>query len=180
MGFFKKEMKPETRRIELPMLPEEDSTNLPLLPELPETDEISQKPLPQLPKAQNNNSNIQAIKENIEYQKSSGYEIHKLDNPPEIRSYEVDSPQIMNTSENKTNQISSLENKPIFVKIDKFKDAAAKFEEIKTRIYEIESSLNKIKQVKQEEEQELKTWEDEIKSVKEKISNIDSSLFSKI
>jgi hypothetical protein len=181
MGFFKKEVKPEANHLDLPNFPTDESNNLPILPDLPETEEFQQKPLPTFSKTQtNNNLGMQTIKENIQYKKSENFETHNIDTKNERRSYELDSLPPTNQFKIEKSTPVTMDNKPIFVKIDKFKEAAAKFEEIKSRVYEIEASLNKIKQVKQEEEQELKTWEQEIKIVKEKISNIDSSLFNKI
>lgn len=72
------------------------------------------------------------------------------------------------------------EKEPIFVKIDKFKDAVESFEKVKERVNEIENMLRRIKETKQKEDQELREWEHEIQIIKTKVINIDSSLFKKI
>lgn len=69
---------------------------------------------------------------------------------------------------------------PIFVKIDKFKDALANFELVKEKLAEIDSLLKKIKETRTQEQQELDSWEKEIEEIKAKIEGIDEKLFSKI
>lgn len=69
---------------------------------------------------------------------------------------------------------------PIFVKIDKFKDALTNFELIKEKLVEVDNLLKKIKETRTQEQQEFDTWEREIEDIKAKIESIDSKLFSKV
>ncbi len=69
---------------------------------------------------------------------------------------------------------------PIFVKIDKFKDAMANFELIKKRLNESSSLLEKIRETRAKEEEELNEWAEELNSVKQKISIIDKKIFSNL
>jgi hypothetical protein len=69
---------------------------------------------------------------------------------------------------------------PIFVKIDKFKDAVDNFELIKEKLYEIDELLKRIKETRAKEREELDSWEKEVNEIKNKVANIDKSLFSKI
>lgn len=69
---------------------------------------------------------------------------------------------------------------PIFVKIDKFKDALTNFELIKEKLVEVDNLLKKIKETRTQEQQEFDTWEKEIGDIKTKIESIDAKLFGKI
>ena len=74
----------------------------------------------------------------------------------------------------------SRAKEPIFVKIDKFKDALANFEIIKEKLLEIDNLLKKIKETKAKEQEELDSWEKEVEDIKAKTQIIDERLFSKI
>ncbi|MFH0831313.1 MAG: hypothetical protein V1886_00385 [archaeon] len=69
---------------------------------------------------------------------------------------------------------------PIFVKIDKFKDALANFEIIKEKLVDVDILLKKIKETKAKEQEELDSWEKEVDEIKDKIKGIDEKLFSRI
>ena len=69
---------------------------------------------------------------------------------------------------------------PIFVKIDKFKDAVQSFEHVKSKVEDIEKMLHEIKLIKAKEEQELQQWENEVRVIKSRVENIDESLFKEM
>ncbi len=69
---------------------------------------------------------------------------------------------------------------PIFVKIDKFKDALNNFEAIKKKLTEIEALLKKVKETRSREQEELDMWEREIMTIKDRVASIDGKLFSKL
>jgi len=168
MNFFKKEEKKRT--IELPDLP-----NSPELPELPE-ENMSIPPLPTFPKTQiGNNMGLQAIKSTVSGDSSPGYMIDESED-------EKKTIELSELPKNYKNEIKdySIEKEPIFVKLEKFKDAVEKFEQIKNKVNEIEETLRKIKGIKEKEDMELRSWEEEVMSIKEKVENIDNSLFKKI
>ena len=67
---------------------------------------------------------------------------------------------------------------PIFVKIDKYREALTNLEMIKRKLHETSNLLEKIKETRAREEEELNIWMEEINAIKEKISIIDKKLFS--
>jgi hypothetical protein len=69
---------------------------------------------------------------------------------------------------------------PIFVKIDKFKDALASFELIKEKLAEIDNLLKKIRETRAQEQAEFDSWEKEIEEIKARVEGIDAKLFSKV
>ncbi len=74
---------------------------------------------------------------------------------------------------------SVKENKPIFVRIDKFQLARASLETVKLKLGEIESLLKQIRDVKAKEDQELSSWETELENIKSRIQSITSDIFDK-
>ncbi len=70
--------------------------------------------------------------------------------------------------------------KPIFVKIEKFKDSIESLSEIKEKLRHASSFLQKIKEIRQQEDHELAEWEQDLENLKEKLDNIDKKLFSDI
>ena len=155
MSFFKKE-ETEKKKIELPNI-----QGMPELPPLPNSNQEKNDAdlLPPLPKANSETSfRVQTIKNNID---SESYH-ETVYNPEsnERKTFELGEIPKSNSYQD-TKDYSS--KSPVFIKIDKFKDAVEKFEDIKDK-----------------EDQELKLWEQEIQEVKNKVANIDNSLFSKI
>jgi hypothetical protein len=69
---------------------------------------------------------------------------------------------------------------PVFVRIDKYRQALAFFQEIKKKILEIENLLRNIKEIKTREEAELQEWEQEIEEAKAKLDKIDETIFKKL
>ena len=67
---------------------------------------------------------------------------------------------------------------PIFVKIDKYREALMNLETIKRKLHDTSNLLEKIKETRAKEEEELNIWAEEINAIKEKISVIDKKLFS--
>jgi len=166
MSFFKKS---EPKRTELPELP-----GSPELPEIPE-DNNSIPPLPTFPKTQiGNNMGLQAIKSTVSGDNDKpGYKIEEDNEKRTFELSDLPEPKIESKS-------YSIDKEPIFIKLDKFKDAVQKFEQIKNKVSEIESTLKKLKETKEKEDLELKSWEEEVLAIKDKVENIDSSLFNKV
>ena len=69
---------------------------------------------------------------------------------------------------------------PIFVKIDKYREAMANFDLVKRRLEETASLLDRIKETRHKEEEELGQWAEELESIKTKISSIDKKIFSSL
>ena len=185
MGFFSRKKEEDNNlNSRLPELPDVR------LPELPEDSNATDiQPLPKFPESSTGNSfGLQAIKSNVGFRskvqeqneeeikegtEKTTMEISDLDNykPTEISKRYSSAPMERNYSSDK---------EPIFIKLDKFKEAVEKFDEIKDKIQDIDDSIKQIREIKEKEEQELKLWEEEVQAIKEKAANIDSSLFSKI
>ena len=68
---------------------------------------------------------------------------------------------------------------PVYIKIDKFKDALANFEIVKRKIKEVEGLLRKIRELRAKEQEELGMWEKELEDVKIKLASIDEKIFSR-
>lgn len=172
MGWFEKKGLDKTKSsasAEFPDLPK-----LPELPELPENNKefgsmaaikqgISFPQLnPLLPKATSQISNAPAITPITK-------EIRNFDEMPARVTSELGSPP----------KVFSKETEPIFVKLERFRDAAENFEGIKERVAGIEKMLKEVMELKEKEEAEIKEWEHEIQMMKVRIENIDNSLFKK-
>ena len=69
------------------------------------------------------------------------------------------------------------EEKPLFIKINQYKDALKHLEELKTKIEDAENVLRELESVREEEEKKIEQWKKDLHSVKEKLLSIDKSLF---
>jgi hypothetical protein len=69
---------------------------------------------------------------------------------------------------------------PIFVKVDKFRDALSNLEMIKKKLQESSELLDKIRNIRSDEEEEIEKWSQELNIIKDKIDVIDKKLFSEI
>ncbi len=66
---------------------------------------------------------------------------------------------------------------PLFVRIDKYKEALHSLEYIKNRIKEAEHVLDEIDRLRMEEARELEHWKNELKAIKDKLLGVDKKLF---
>lgn len=66
---------------------------------------------------------------------------------------------------------------PVFIKIDKYREAMANFEFVKKRLQETSSLLDQIKDTRKREEEELNEWTKEMEIIKTKIDSIDKKVF---
>ena len=69
------------------------------------------------------------------------------------------------------------EEKAIFVKIDKYKEAIDTLEIIKEKLKTAQVVLNELRELKRKEEAELEEWENTLNNIKEKLTLIDNNLF---
>jgi hypothetical protein len=76
-------------------------------------------------------------------------------------------------------EISRLKE-PIFVKVEKFRDALSNLEIIKKKLQESSNLLDKIKAIRSEEEEELEKWNQEVNIIKDKVALIDKKLFTDV
>ena len=62
--------------------------------------------------------------------------------------------------------------KPIYIRLDKFKQGLESFGEIKSKVQEIEHLLKGVKELREKEEKELGEWEKEIQIIKSIIETL--------
>ena len=77
----------------------------------------------------------------------------------------------------KSNRFISAE-KPVFIKLDRYKESIGSLNEIKSRLRAAASYLQKIKEIRQREDEELAGWQRDLEDLKEKLEKIDKNLFS--
>ena len=148
MALFKKRKEKELS--ELPSLSE-----MPAFPEFPGKEErkIGELPVPVLPSLS----------------KPFDFEQIKMPSMPAMKPITVDI-----SEEKGMNRLKE----PIFVKIEKYREALTNLETIKRKLKETSSLLEKIRETRAREEEELELWSQEIDSIKEKIGLIDKKIFS--
>lgn len=69
------------------------------------------------------------------------------------------------------------EEKAIFVKVEKYKEAIDTLEIIKEKLKTAQSVLNELRELKRKEEAELEEWQSTINDIKEKLTLVDNNLF---
>jgi hypothetical protein len=69
------------------------------------------------------------------------------------------------------------EEKPIFVKIDQYKNAIKDIDLIKEKCREADHIMDEIKRIRNEEDRELEDWHRSIERIKNKLLDIDKKLF---
>jgi hypothetical protein len=67
--------------------------------------------------------------------------------------------------------------RPLFVKIERYKDVMDTLEELKKKIKDASDVLNDLSKIKEQEDTELKTWKNDLESLKTKLVTIDKALF---
>jgi len=107
-------------------------------------------------------------------------ELPSLPSLPTLQSEQMRvQPRAFTMDIHESREISKLKE-PIFVKIDKFRDALSNLEMIKKKLQESSDLLDRIKAIRSNEEEELEKWSSEIILIKEKVALIDKKLFSEI
>src|SRR3989344_80237 len=69
------------------------------------------------------------------------------------------------------------EEKAIFVKVEKYKEAIDTLEIIKEKLKTAQAVLNELRELKRKEEAELEEWENTLNNIKEKLTLVDNNLF---
>jgi hypothetical protein len=70
-----------------------------------------------------------------------------------------------------------MERKPLFVKIDDYKDVIDIMTLIKKKINDAKSILVSINDIKAQEDSEIEQWNNKIEDIEKKIEYIDKNLF---
>ena len=69
-----------------------------------------------------------------------------------------------------------MEDKPMFVKIEEFKEIEDTMELVKNKINDAKNSLNKIENLKRDEENEISQWKYELEEIQKKVISIEQRL----
>jgi predicted patatin/cPLA2 family phospholipase len=69
-----------------------------------------------------------------------------------------------------------MEEVPVFVKVEDYKDVLKNIEELKNKIAIAKDLIVEIHKIKEEEENELETWKIGLNDVEQKIENLSSLL----
>jgi hypothetical protein len=75
------------------------------------------------------------------------------------------------------NRVSPAGDKPIFVKLESYKEAMENIDKIKGLCNEADSLLDKIHKIRTEEDRELENWHRDLDKVKDKLLTVDKKLF---
>ena len=76
-----------------------------------------------------------------------------------------------------TRNMDMRAERPLFVKLEKYKQAVNDIEHVKNRLREAEHLLDEVDRIRMEENRELEEWRAEINRLKEKLLDIDKRLF---
>ncbi|MDD5178136.1 MAG: hypothetical protein PHT54_02545 [Candidatus Nanoarchaeia archaeon] len=69
------------------------------------------------------------------------------------------------------------EERPVFIKLDKYKQVIKSINEMKRKIEETQEIIAKLEEVKKEEDEQLQKWHEDLETLKERLLSIDSTLF---
>ena len=89
-----------------------------------------------------------------------------FENPPDLHQPEDNKPNFGRDT-----------NKPLFIKIEDYRDSIANIELLRSKIKETEDYLEKLNDIKMAEEEELKKCRRNIDMIKQKLSVVDKKLF---
>jgi len=195
MGFFSKDedvpeipVAPTLPKIPIPEKKEKnENTKLPELPSFPQNSQNENLNQEMVKSAVDDNNSPEEKKSDMNIKNDIHISEEPAEEPiiPPMPSGHPTQPSITDLPKrtleiNPTEEKSSKEIEPIFVRIDKFQSAQKNFDQIKTKIKEIESVIGKIKDVKSKEEVELKGWAEDVERIKSRLSEIDSDIFNQI
>jgi hypothetical protein len=72
---------------------------------------------------------------------------------------------------------SVMGDKPIYVKVDQYRDAMSTVDRIKELCNEADVKLSEISKLRASEDRELEKWQDDVEEIKNKLLQIDKKLF---
>ena len=67
--------------------------------------------------------------------------------------------------------------KPLFVKIERYRDVVETLKKLKTRLNDADAILSKLGQLRQEEDRELAAWQSDLERIRTQLLEIDKKLF---
>ena len=138
-------------------------------------------PLPKMPNF-NNSDDLPEFPDTSEDDDSLHYEPTIADIKNEVGKDEEDEEfEIPEAESRPTRRDMSpkreLSDKPIFVKIDTYKEVLHNIDMLKVKINDAEEILRNLEDVRTEEEEKLTQWKKDLQDIKEKLLSIDSELF---
>jgi len=74
-------------------------------------------------------------------------------------------------------RIDMNSNKPLFIKIERYKEAMQIIDNIRSKISEAEDVLRELSRIRREEDKELDAWHNDINRIKSQLLEIDQKLF---
>ena len=161
-----------------PTLPEEKIHSLPSFPDSPAKRGFSQSAIKAA--VYEDEDEFDDLPELPEFPSEEDHEEHPHMPPTETKVTEMEEwkpkPATIPAAPAQTPR-PALSNKPIFVRIDKFKSARESLEIVRSKLGDMEELLKEIKEVNSKEEQELSSWDRDIETIKARIHNIDSEVF---
>jgi hypothetical protein len=108
------------------------------------------------------------------YESSMGDIKREVEKGPE---FEIPERELRSTPKFAENFAESVENKPLFIKIESYKAAYEELENLKEKLSQAESILDDLEQIRDQEANKLESWRRDIASLKEKLLTIDQHLF---
>jgi hypothetical protein len=70
--------------------------------------------------------------------------------------------------------------KPIFIKVEKFREIVENIIEIEKRLEELENIIGKLQEIKQNEEEKMDNWHQNIQDIKQKLNVLEENFSNKI
>ena len=176
---------PSMRDFQIPQMPPENSPkieaeepeeihSLPSFPDSPMSKGFSQSAIKDAVETEETGNQLPEVpEEKPESQISSN-----LPEPPKIIEMNEDwHPAETQAPEEAIPRKKTYSNKPVFVKITRFKAARQSLDEIQEKLGSIDELLKTIREVKIKEDHELASWEKEIESIKSRINTIATNIF---
>ena len=67
--------------------------------------------------------------------------------------------------------------KPLFVKVERYRDVVETLKKLKARLNDADVVLNKLGQLREEEDRELAAWQSDLERIRSQLLDIDKKLF---
>ena len=97
---------------------------------------------------------------------------------PKLADVQAQEQMNVSFSRQSTKQIPVFdEEKPLFIRINKYKEALKYLDELKAKLADAEDLFRELDSIRDEEEKKIEQWKRDLNSVKEKLLAIDKSLF---
>ncbi|MBI5797783.1 hypothetical protein HZA98_02680 [Candidatus Woesearchaeota archaeon] len=74
-------------------------------------------------------------------------------------------------------QVSLGTEKPLFVKVEKYRDAVETLRKLKERLSDADVILGKLSHLREEEDRELAAWQSDLERIRTQLLDIDRKLF---